>query len=227
MHALVTGGCKGLGKSFTLELVKRGYEVTALYQTSEEEARDLSKNEQINCVKCDVANEEEVKRLCASLKDVDLLINNASLAKDGDYKEKSLEEFMSVMRVNVGGVFTVMKHVIPKMKVGVILNISSNNTLGYHQPLSMDYDASKAGVNILTKDFAEVLKETKIKVFAIAPGWIATESVMEANPKYIEEELKRANQKKLLEPDILVRFILDHLGSIQNGEIREIKEIKR
>ena len=63
----------------------------------------------------------------------------------------------------------------------------------------MDYDASKAGVENLTKNLA--LRFPNVKICALAPNWIATESVLEMSPIYLESELKRVNQKKLIEVD--------------------------
>lgn len=227
MRALVTGGVKGLGKAFTLELLSRGYDVTATYLTSEEEARELeSTYENLKCVKLDVRSEEEVSKIFGDSLTLDLVINNAAIAKDDDWQFKSLDDFMDVVKVNLGGVFIVTKYAAMRMMGGTIINISSNNTLGYHNPISMDYDASKAGVNMLTKDFAKGLKELDIKVVAIAPGWINTEAIQEADPKYIEEELERGEQKELLDPRLLAKKILDEIPNYRSGEVIEIKEVE-
>ena len=227
MRALVTGGVKGLGKAFTLELLSRGYEVTATYLTSEEEARELDRAyENLTCVKLDVRSEEEVSQFFLESLPFDFVINNAAIAKDDDWHFKSLDDFMEVVRVNLGGVFIVTKYAAIKMMGGTIINISSNNTLGYHNPISMDYDASKAGVNMLTLDFAEALKDLEIKVVAIAPGWINTEAIREADPKYIEEELERGEQKELLDPGLLARKVIDEIPNYRSGEVIEIKEVE-
>ena len=106
----------------------------------------------------------------------------------------------------------------------IIINISSNNAIDNYNPISMDYDASKAGINILTKDFSLVLDSLNKnqKIVSICPGWIATDSVKSADPKYIEIEMKRVNQNKLLEPKDLVKYIIDNKDSFYNGEVREI-----
>lgn len=227
MRALVTGGVKGLGRAFTLELLNRGYEVIATFLTSEDEARELEeKYEHLKCVKCDVRNQEDVSQLFFNSGDLDLVINNAAIAKDDDWHFKSLDDFMEVVKVNLGGVFIVTRCAATRMTGGTIINISSNNTLGYHNPISMDYDASKAGVNMLTLEFAEALKDLDIKVVAIAPGWINTEAVREADPKYIEEELERGDQKELLDPGLLAKKIIDEIPNYKSGEIVEIKEVE-
>ena len=88
MNAVVTGGCKGLGLSFTLELVKRGYHVYALYNTSLDNAHKLS-NEHITCLHCDITNEDEIKKVLPD--NIDLLVNNAGIAIDNLYQDKTKE----------------------------------------------------------------------------------------------------------------------------------------
>ena len=227
MRAVVTGGVKGLGRAFTLELLSRGYEVVATYLTSEEEAKELeSTYENLKCVKLDVSSQDEVSKIFWELEDLDLVINNAAIAKDAAWPFKSLDDFMEVVKVNLGGVFIVSRYAATRMMGGTIINISSNNTLGYHNPISMDYDASKAGVNMLTLDFAEALKALEIKVVAIAPGWIDTEAISEADPKYIEEELCRSDQKELLNPQMLAKKIIDDIPNYKSGDVIEIKEVE-
>lgn len=235
MKAVVTGGCRGLGLAFTLELLARGYEVVATYLTSEDSAKKLeSEYANLKCIKCDVSDEESVSSLfyewtCTDAEKIDLVIHNAAIAKDNYFDLKSLEEFMEVVRVNLGGTFVVDRFATKVLnRGGVIINISSNNTLGYHNPISMDYDASKAGVNMLTKDFALSLEELDLdqKIVAIAPGWINTEAVDAADPTYIHDELVRGCQKELLDPRELAKEIIDNIQNYKSGDIVEIKEVK-
>ena len=86
----------------------------------------------------------------------------------------------------------------------------------------MDYDASKAGINMITKNFSEILPQ---KVVAICPGWINTEAVQEMNPEYLKEEMAKVNQKELINPNSLVKKILSELDTYQTGDIIEIKEL--
>ena len=129
---------------------------------------------------------------------------------------------MEVLSVNVGGTYNVIKYVSSKMDRGTIINISSDNTIGNNSPISMDYDASKAGINLLTLNFSEVLNS---KVVAYLPGWIATDSVKEMNPDYLKEQLDKNEQKELLDPDSLVREILDDVDYQESGSLIPIKEI--
>lgn len=218
MKAIVTGGCRGLGYAFTKYLASLGYTVYALYNTTK-----LKEEENIIPLHCDISNEMEIIDVLNKIGSIDLLINNAALSLDNEYQDKTKEEFMKVLEVNVVGTFLMIKHSIKHLtKEGTIINISSNNTLGNNSPLSMDYDASKAGINMITKNFSEILPQ---KVVAICPGWINTEAVQEMNPEYLKEEMAKVNQKELINPNSLVKKILSELDTYQTGDIIEIKEL--
>ena len=229
MNALVTGGCKGLGKSFTIELLNRGYKVYALYNTSVDSALELENEyDNVRCIKCDIKDEKQVENVLFNINDIDILVNNAGIAIDNEYKDKTKKEFMSVLETNIVGTFLVTKYALDNMsKDGVIINISSNASLDANTIYSIDYDASKAGVNMLTKDFALVIDNEKTceKIVSICPGWINTEEVMMMNPNFLNEELEKCEQDKLLDKDILVKYILDNINNYKNGEIIEIKNI--
>lgn len=229
MKAVITGGCSGLGLAFSKFLIARGYFVFALYNTSVDNALKLENEfENIKCIKCDITNEEEIKNVIDSIDEIDLLINNAGIAIDNDYQNKSKQEFMKVIETNLGGTFLVTKYALSKLNSkGIIINISSNNAIDNYNPISMDYDASKAGINMLTKNFSLILEDLNKnnKIIAVCPGWILTDSVKEMNPLFLEQEMKKNNQNKIIIPNELVEYIINHLEDYQNGEIVIIKEV--
>lgn len=222
MKAVVSGGCSGLGLYFTQELLKRGYKVYALYHKSVDNAFELEeKYDNVKCIKCDISNEKEVENLFFNLDNVDLIINNAGIALDNDYRTKTKHEFMKVLEVNLVGTFLMIKYGLDNLKKGTIINISSNNSLGKNNELSMDYDASKCGINSLTKNFKNV---TSNKVVSICPGWLKTKAVEEMNPVYLKECLEKDSQKELLDPATLVNTILDNIDNFKSGDIIEMSE---
>lgn len=225
MKIVITGGCKGLGLSFSKFLANEKNTVYSLYNTSQENAKVLERDySNIKTIKCDIRNEKDIEGLLTKIDDIDILINNASIAIDNEYYNKSKEEFMNVLETNVVGTFLMTKHLSKRINNGGgIINISSNNTLGNNSVLSMDYDASKAGINMLTKDFALALDN--IKVLAYAPGWIDTDAIREMNPLYLEEEMKKVNQSKLIDPDELARYIMNDYKNHNTGSIIEVKEL--
>ena len=91
-------------------------------------------------------------------------------------------------------------------KKGSIINVSSTNSIDSFYPYSIDYDASKAGVNILTHDFAKEYAPY-VKVNTIAPGWINTEMNKELDKEYIEEECQHILLNRFAEPEEIAEEI--------------------
>ena len=106
-----------------------------------------------------------------------------------------------------------IKYLSKIMDNGLIINISSADGIDTYNEVSMDYCASKAAIISLTKTYSLALNS---KVIAVAPEWVNTEIVKDMNPLFLEEELKRTNQKRLLEPNEVANKIYD----IANSEIK-------
>ena len=202
MNVLVTGSSRGIGKSIIELFASNGHNVIINYNKSD---KDYIKNIEstikekykvdVISVKCDVSSEEEVKYMFDIIKKhfskLDCIVNNAGIAKDSRIEEKSSEEFLSVIKVNLLGTFLVSKYGCRLMDKGSIINIASNNvTHGYIE--SCDYDASKAGVIALTHDFARELAPN-IRVNCVSPGWINTDM-----NKDLFESFKKEEEEKIL-----------------------------
>lgn len=202
MNVLVTGSSRGIGKSIIELFASNGHNVIINYNKSD---KDYIKNIEstikekykvdVISVKCDVSSEEEVKYMFDIIKKhfskLDCIVNNAGIAKDSRIEEKSSEEFLSVIKVNLLGTFLVSKYGCRLMDKGSIINIASNNvTHGYIE--SCDYDASKAGVIALTHDFAKELAPN-IRVNCVSPGWINTDM-----NKDLFESFKKEEEEKIL-----------------------------
>lgn len=202
MNVLVTGSSRGIGKSIIELFASNGHNVIINYNKSD---KDYIKNIEstikekykvdVISVKCDVSSEEEVKYMFDIIKKhfskLDCIVNNAGIAKDSRIEEKSSEEFLSVIKVNLLGTFLVSKYGCRLMDKGSIINIASNNvTHGYIE--SIDYDASKAGVIALTHDFAKDLAPN-IRVNCVSPGWINTDM-----NKDLFVDFKSAEEEKIL-----------------------------
>lgn len=202
---VITGASGGIGKVLCEILIKLNARVIGVYNNT------IITNKQIDSFKCDISKEDEVIKLFNYVKEkyknIDVLVNCAAFCADEDYLEKSADSFNRVIAVNLTGTFLMMKYASLLMNNnGVILNISSMNASKTYNVLSMDYDASKAGVENLTKNFAQRLKN--LKICALAPGWIDTDAVKEMDPKYLKEELKRVEQEKLLrKEDVALKII--------------------
>lgn len=231
--ALITGGARGIGKSIAISLAKEGSHVIINYHTSEIEAIHLKKqiednyNVKVFIVKADVSDEEAVKsmidRIITEFGKIDIVVNNAGIALDSPIYEKTKQEFMRVLEVNTVGTFLVSKHASLFMNEGIIINISSTDAIDTYNELSIDYCASKAAMNSLTKTLAVALPH--IKVIALMPLWVNTESVREMNPTYLLGELKRTGQGRLLEPDEVAIEVVKLINSdIATGSLIRMEE---
>ena len=230
--AVVTGSSKGIGKELIINLASKGFDVVITYLTSEKEALELQKyvvdNYDVNVltIKCDITKEKDIINLKNNILEkynhIDILINNAAYAQDNYIDDKTQEEFMKVLEVNVVGTFLVTKYLYKYMDNGVIVNVSSTDSIDTYSEISMDYSASKAAINNLTNTFALSFKN--IKVIGVMPNWTNTESIKEMNPEYLKSELKRIGQEKLEEPKEVSNNIIDLIydEKIKSGEIRRV-----
>ena len=232
MLAIVTGSSKGIGKELVIELAKKNYDIVITYNTNLDKAKELKEyikdtyKVNVMALKCDISKEEDIallkKKVLEQYDKIDILINNAALAIDNSIDDKTKEEFMKVLEVNVVGTFLVTKYLYKYMDDGVIVNISSTDSVDTYNNLNIDYSVSKAGINMLTKVFAYDFK--KIKVIGVMPNWTNTESVKEMNPEFLKSELERIGQDKLEEPDEVAKKIVELTfdDNITTGEIRRI-----
>ena len=186
MKVLVTGGARGLGLATSLYYLKMGHSVVVNYNNSSDLALKLKSEygDRVSIVKADVSNEDDVKRMFDALGKLDVVVNNAGIAKDSDPMEKSAEEFLEVIKVNLLGTFLVSKYAVNHVDKGCIVNISSTNALDTYYPESLDYDASKAGVISLTHNFSLYLKDRDIRVNVVCPDWIDTDMNLGMDEEY-------------------------------------------
>lgn len=186
MKVLVTGGARGLGLAISLYYLKMGHSVVVNYNNSSDLALKLKSEygDRVSIVKADVSNEDDVKSMFDALGKLDVVVNNAGIAKDSDPMEKSSEEFLEVIKVNLLGTFLVSKYAVNHVDKGCIVNISSTNALDTYYPESMDYDASKAGVISLTHNFSLYLKDRDIRVNVVCPDWIDTDMNLGMDEEY-------------------------------------------
>ena len=216
---LITGASKGIGAATAKVFASNNYNVVINYNSSEVEAKELSKELEQNysiktlTVKCDVSNEVEVKNMVEKAIEVfgyiDVLINNAGIAIDTIFEDKTVENFRRILDVNLIGTFLVSKYVsnyMLKEKKGSIINVSSTNGIDTYYPYSLDYDASKAGVISLTNNLALQLSPY-IRVNTVAPGWVNTEMNKELAVEYIEEENKKIILNRFGEPEEIAKVI--------------------
>lgn len=226
-RAIITGCAKGIGREIALELARDGYDIIGTCNTSIKEMYDLKnriENIGVNfySYKLDLLNEEEINNFCNGVKkefgSIDVLVNNAALSMDNSFDLKTKSEFMDVLTVNLISPFLLIQRLYNIMDDGVIINISSTDGINTYTRLNMDYSASKAGLINLTKSLA--LELENIRIYAICPNWVNTESIREMNPEYLKEEMERVGQKNLIDPKEVAKKAIKLIESnLKSGSI--------
>ena len=159
--AIVTGGTRGIGEAISVALRDKGLTVAANYAGNDERARAFTERTGIKAYRWDVADHEACVAGCeqvsADLGDVDVLVNNAGITRDGTILRMTYQMWKEVMDTNLGGCFNMAKGVFPGMRArgwGRIVNIGSiNGQAGQYG--QVNYAAAKSGIHGFTKALAQ------------------------------------------------------------------------
>ncbi|MBX9974261.1 3-ketoacyl-ACP reductase [Cytobacillus firmus] len=212
--ALITGAGRGIGRAAAIALAKEGVNIGLLGRTIEnleKMADELSQYDvNVSAAAADVADlkavTHAVEHIKSDLGSVDILINNAGIAKFGGFLELSPDEWESIIQVNLMGVYNVTRAVLPEMikqKSGDIINIAS--TAGQKgAPVTSAYSASKFAVLGLTESLMLEVRKHNIRVSALTPSTVATDLAIETN-------LTDGNPEKVMQPEDLAEFMVAQL----------------
>ena len=184
-RVVITGGSRGIGAALVRAFYMEADYVSFSYRSDEESAKkvisSLWDTDRLFAFQCDVADpsscEDFVKRSAEAMGGIDVLVNNAGIAKDGLIMRMSEQSFDDVLDTNLKGAFNMIKYVSPlmmKQRFGRIINMSSVVGIGGNAGQA-NYAASKAGLIGLTKAAAKELGSRGVTVNAIAPGFIETD----------------------------------------------------
>ena len=232
--AIVTGGGQGLGREVAFGLAEAGADVVVLQrrlEIAEKTAEDIKNlGRQSLALKVDVSNPSDVEEMVKTVKDkfgrIDILVNNAGVSGWYRAEEMTFEEWNRVIGINLTGVFLNCKYVgseMIKQKKGSIINISSiSGFIANHPQEQSHYNASKGGVNTLTKCLAYEWAKHNIRVNAIAPGFIGTPMLKEAGEEYLNAWSSLNVQKRIADPAELkgvAVFLASEAASYITGHI--------
>lgn len=233
---LVTGSSSGIGKEIAIILAK-DYDVILHYNSNENSTRllkeelDKEYNRDYLMVKCDLSKENEIDNMLDIIYNrydsLDILINNAGIAIDTLFEDKTKDNFMKILDINLIAPFLLCKKIGPKMvdnKYGVIINISSTNGIDTPYIESVDYDASKAGLISLSKNLANYFAPY-VRVNTICPGWVNTEMNKNLDSDFVSKEEDKILLGRFADPmEIanLVEFLISDKASYINDSIIRI-----
>ena len=213
--ALVTGGSRGIGAAVALALAEAGADVAVNYRERAEAAATVAKDiertgQRALAVGADVSSSgavaKMIERITAELGPIDILVNNAGVGRRRAPEELDEAEWDATIAVNLKGAFLCTQAVLPGMQArgfGRIVNISSGAARG-PGGIGVHYNASKAGLEGLTRGYAARLAKTGITVNAVAPSLIETEMI----PGGVEEAAKRVPMGRVGRPEEVAQAVV-------------------
>ncbi|HET7743759.1 MAG TPA: 3-oxoacyl-[acyl-carrier-protein] reductase [Gaiellaceae bacterium] len=172
--ALVTGASRGIGRAIAVELASAGASVVFSYNTGAEEANALVDEIGGRAVQADVSDAASAQALVEGAGDVDVLVNNAGVTRDGLLVRMSDEDWETVIDTNLASCFYTCRAAVRgmmKRRAGAIVNVSS--IVGIHGNWGQtNYAASKAGIIGFTKALARELGSRSIRANVVVPGYV-------------------------------------------------------
>ncbi len=233
--AVVTGGCRGIGKSIAIKLASEGAKVYALDYVIPNESEIFCDNPEIaknvKCLQADVTNftsiENCVNTIIEEESKIDILVNNAGITRDNLLMRMSEAEWDAVLNTNLKGAFICTKIISRPMmsqRYGRIVNIGSVVGLMGNAGQS-NYSASKAGLVGFTKSIARELASRNILVNLVAPGYVRTAMTEKLNEEQKKAFIENIPLKRVAEPEDIanaVAFLCSDEASYITGNILNV-----
>ncbi|MDB4987020.1 MAG: 3-oxoacyl-[acyl-carrier protein] reductase [Myxococcaceae bacterium] len=228
-RALVTGASRGIGAAIAKALAKAGHLVIINYRSQRAEAEAVLTQIEADGGRAvlapfDVRDREHVNAtLDELLKDpdpIDVLVNNAGIARDNAFPSTSWEDWEAVTRTSLDGFYNVTRPLVMPMvrrKYGRIITISSVSGVTGNRGQT-NYAAAKAGLIGATKSLSKELAKRRITVNAVAPGLIDTEMTKDAPVQEIVKLIPAARFGRAEEVADLVMFLASERAAYITGQ---------
>jgi acetoacetyl-CoA reductase len=234
---IVTGGSRGIGGAISRQLARDGASVAVLGLPEDlERTRKLKLHldgsaSRVEFFEANVGIFDQcraaVERVLEAHGRVDYLINNAGITRDHTLRNMTVDEWQTVLQVNLTGPFFMIKAVVETMiaqSFGRIVNVSS--VVGQSGNFGQaNYASSKAGLIGLTKSVALEVAKSGITVNAIAPGFIDTDMTKAMPPEAIASAIEQTPKQRLGQPEEvahLVRFLVDDKAGYITGAVYNV-----
>ena len=233
---LITGASKGIGAGIATLFSEKRYHVILHYNESQKQVNELKEkllktNPHVWTIKADIRKEDEIKSMFQLIKKqwggVDILINNAGIARINVITAFSADEWDNMFAVNVRGAFLCIKEAIPMMLEkgkGNIINVSSMWGIS-GSSCEVCYSASKAALINMTKSLAKELGPSNIRVNCVAPGVIDTEmnhSLSEQDKNDLKEQTPLMRMGTVEDVAQGVIFLAEESSKFMTGQIMSI-----
>lgn len=237
--ALITGGSRGIGAAIALELAKNNVDIVITFQNSEREA-NLVVNEAIKigvramAIRSNAGDEKDITSLFEKVRNefgnISYLVNNAALSSETiAIEEIGFTELDKIFKINFFGTVISCKEALKQMKEvsgnKAIVNISSEAANLGGRSIMAHYASSKSAVNTFTKSIAREFAQYGIRVNAVSPAVIDTDTHKDISNERREHFNKTIPMKRMGTPEEvakLVFFLLSQQASYINGEVISI-----
>ncbi len=230
--ALVTGASRGIGRASALALASAGHRVILAARSAEklaEVAKEITTESYV--LEMDLAGRDSITNgIARASKDfgrIDVLVNNAGIAKDGLAVRMKQADWEAVLSTNLSGAFYAIQQVLQGMmreRWGRIINISSVvGEMG--NPGQANYVASKAGLIGLTKSLAQEVGSRNITVNAVAPGFIGTDMTSELNEELKQKMIGNTPLRRMGAPEEVaaaVKFLASDEAAFITGHVLDV-----
>lgn len=222
---IVIGCSGGIGIKVAETLLKESYFVIGTSHKNLTKATDLQKNSNFKGVNLDISNLASLKEFAQSLKgeEVYAVVNCAGIVRfEGKTNDEDFDIWNETLAVNLSSNFYLSKLLSQNLASnGRFIMISSTDSF-YGGSVTASYAASKAGVNSLTKSLSLLFRNKKIRVNAVAPGWVST-PMIEGNSQQFYDKLAETNPlSRIAHPkDIAntIKFLLSNDSDYINGQV--------
>lgn len=229
-YSVVTGGTKGIGKEICRKLLIQGFSVISVYNNDDVSAK-LTKQEfetefknLFYLIKCDLSNTANIPFLFSEVnlitKSVDALILNAGKTIRKGIEDMTIEEWESVMAVNITTPLFLIQRFLPLLTRGSNIIFTGSSMAVFPHSVSLSYGISKSAVHSMVKNLVKFLIPFEIRINCVSPGFVDTEWQKDKSSEVRENIMKKISLKRFAKPEEVASvylFIIEN--QYLNGEI--------